>query len=302
MCKPVQRTCNRRLLPKRRRSARTTRRWRATDNAIRFAIASCSAVVLHSFGMARRFTQARIVVPCKLTACLFLLVACTAQASAPSEFNAANNLYDKGDFKAARSSYEALVKSGNLSPNLFFNLGNADYRLGDKGAAFVAYERALALDPSHPEAKANLNFLRQETGAKIPDVPWLGRLLSWPTPSHSAWLAAAAVWVLCFSLAPALFKRRAAWTPAVLSLLVLAWCGAVLGWYQSRGETWITTGTQASARVAPADSSGLAAALPMGSHVRLLLERGPWLYVQLPDQSRGWIAKDAVTPVALGKS
>ena len=42
----------------------------------------------------------------------------------------------------------------------------------------------------------------------------------------------------------------------------------------------------------------------MGSQVRLLLERGPWLYVLLPDQngeSRGWISRAAVEPVALGK-
>ena len=233
---------------------------------------------------------------------LLLLITCTARAAAPADFNAANNLYDKNDFKAARAGYETLVKTGNLSANLFFNLGNADYRLGDKGAAFVAYERALALEPSHPEAKANLNWLRQETGANVPDLPWLGRLLAWPSPNQSAWLAVAAVWVLFFSLAPALFRRRAAWVPVVLSLLLLAWSGAVLGWHQSSGETWITTAPQASARVAPADTSGLAAALPMGSHVRLLLERGPWLYVLLPDQSRGWIARNAVEPVSLAKS
>ena len=225
-----------------------------------------------------------------------------AQAAAPSSFYAANNFYDKGDFKNARDAYETLVKAGNWSANLFFNLGNADYRLGDKGAAFLAYERALTLDPSHPEARSNLLLLRDEAGSRLPTTGWLGRLLSWPSADHATWLAAAAFWVLVFCLSLALFKRRIAWLPTLTSLATLGWCAAVIVWQPSCADTWITVAPQASARLAPADTSKKAADLPMGSQVHLLLERGPWLYVLLPDQSRGWISRRAVEPVALGKS
>ena len=230
---------------------------------------------------------------------LLLLFAGSTFAAAPAAFDAANSLYDKGDFKGARAGYEALVQAGNHSANLFYNIGNAAFREGDKGAAFLAYERTLALDPSHPEAKANLSYLRNETGAKLPPLRWYGRALSWPTANEAAWIAAVAFWGLCFSLAPLFWKKQAAAVPAVFCLLALGWSGAVLSWQTSQGEPWIVTAEEAKVRPTPADNSPASAALPMGSHVRLLLERGAWVCVQLPDDSKGWIGRDAVQPVRL---
>jgi len=231
-----------------------------------------------------------------------------AHAAGPANFDLANHRYETGDFEGARTAYQALVNSGNFSANLFYNLGNADYRLGRKGDAFVAYERALILNPSHPEARANLNLLRDETGARPTTPSWMERVISLPDDplqTRTAWLAAGAFWVLCFSLSPLLMKRRPALLPATLSILALAWCAVALALANSRGEIWIVKEAQVPARVAPADGSKLAATLPMGSHVRLLLERGPWLYVVLPGQdqdARGWISRSALEPVSIRKS
>ena len=239
---------------------------------------------------------------------LLLVLFCLAplaRAASPANFELGNRFYDSGRFEDARAAYQALIQTGNYSANVFYNLGNAQFRLGKKGEAFVDYERALTLDPAHAEAKANLNLLREETGARLPVRSWMERAFTWPddtTGSHPAWLAAAAFWVLCFSLSPLLFRRRPAWIPASLSVLVLAWCAVAFAFVQARGETWIVKEPQVSARVAPADSSKLAGTLPMGSHVQLLLERGPWIYVVLPGEnrdSRGWIPRPAAEPIAI---
>ncbi len=250
-----------------------------------------------------------------LTTLAVLLLVCgpsLGRAADPAGFDTANQSYAKGDFKTARAGYETLVKSGDWSANLFFNLGNADYRLGDKGAAFVAYERALALDPAHPEARANLSLLREETGARLQAPSWFSQALGWPleaTHNRAEWLAALAFWALCLSLAPRWIKRAPVlWVLAVPSLLVLLWCGAALAWQESRGGTWIITATEATARVAPADGSEKAGTLPMGSHAQLLLERGEWLYLLLPtenadgSQARGWLSRTAAEPIALPSS
>jgi tetratricopeptide (TPR) repeat protein len=237
---------------------------------------------------------------------LSLFLCCgSALAATPADapFNAANALYDKGDFKGAQAIYEGLVQSGTWSANLFYNLGNAAFRQGDKAAAFLAYERALALEPGQPEAQSNLRFLRDQTGAKLPVLPWYGRAFTWPSPNATAWIAAVAFFGLALSLLPKIWKGQAATAAAVFCLLALAWSAAVLAWAQSQGETWIVTADRATARTTPADSSpASSAALPMGSHVRLLQERGAWLHVQLPDGSKGWINGDAAKPVRLAKS
>ena len=247
----------------------------------------------------RLFLKAR-----HLLAAASLFVAVPAQAdSVPVGFEVANQAYGNADFKAARDGYQALVKSGQRSANLFYNLGNADYRLGEKGAAILNYERALALDPSHPEAKANLQLVREETGARfaVPNL-WQKALL-WPqtvTRQNAAWIAAAAVWVVCFSLIPVFGKRRVAWVPALLGLVALGWAGGAVAWEASQGAAWIVTAMEGRARTAPADTSKTAGVLPPGSRVQLLLDRGEWLYVLLPDSNRGWIARGELEPVAPG--
>ena len=238
-------------------------------------------------------------------ALLLFVIAPSAHAATPANFERANRLYETGNFEGARAALQALVDSGNYSANLFYNLGNADYRLGKKGDAFLAYERALALEPSHPEARANLSLLRDETGARLSTPSWTERAFTWPDDplqKHVTWLAAAAFWVICLSFAPLAYKGRPSWLPAILGALTLAWCGAAYAVAQSRGKTWIATEAQVSARVAPADGSEMAGTLPMGSHVQLLLERGPWVYVVLPGQNkeaRGWVPRSAVEPIAL---
>lgn len=236
-------------------------------------------------------------------AALCWLCAGAAWADHPSDaaFNAANALYDKGDFKAAREAYERIVESGSWSANLFFNLGDAAFRQGDRAAAFLAYERAVALAPGNAEAQANLRFLRDQTGARLPALPWYGRALAWPPANAAAWIAAAAFFALLFSLLPKVWKAEPSLAGALFAVLALAWSGAVLAWHQSRGEPWIVTAERANARTTPADSSAIAAPLPQGSHIRLLQERGAWLHIQLPDGGKGWIARDAVAPVRLAR-
>src|SRR6266511_4693608 len=73
-------------------------------------------------------------------------IASVAYAQPDSDFTKANQEYAQGHFKEAISGYEALVRSGQWSANLFYDLGNAYFRTGDFGRAILNYERALALD------------------------------------------------------------------------------------------------------------------------------------------------------------
>ena len=93
------------------------------------------------------------------------LFASAAFAQSDAEFAKANQEYAQGHFKEAISGYEALVRAGQWSANLFYDLGNAYFRTGDFGHAILNYERALALERHHPEATANLQIARDEARA-----------------------------------------------------------------------------------------------------------------------------------------
>ena len=47
----------------------------------------------------------------------------------------------------------------------------------------------------------------------------------------------------------------------------------------------------------PAEQSEQIAALPDGSMVTLLLQRGKWYYGQLPDGRQGWLLTEGIVPV-----
>src|SRR5438477_10884494 len=108
--------------------------------------------------------------------CTFVVSSAFAQPG--TEFAKANENYAAGHFQEAVNNYETLVRSGEWSANLFYDLGNAYFRVGDLGRAILNYERALALDRHHPEADANLRIVRDEARAGDVTILCAARFLS----------------------------------------------------------------------------------------------------------------------------
>jgi len=236
---------------------------------------------------------------------LATLCACALPASAAATFDSANQLYDQGKFQDARQQYEQLLSSGQSSANVYYNLGNADYRLGSKGQATLDYERALALDPAHPEAQANLKLVREQCGALLLPVTWMDRIvLPWRESVYVV-LATVSVWTIILAGAFMWLWRRTEslglWTLCLASLLAAGYSGLAL-WHswQNRG-LGIVTEKEVTARLAPADRAGVVENLPAGSRVLVLSERGEWVYCELPGQSRGWMPAGSVEKVSVDK-
>jgi tetratricopeptide (TPR) repeat protein len=222
------------------------------------------------------------------------------------EFETANQAYDQGKFAEAKEGYEKLIESGSGSANIFYNLGNADFRLGSAGRAILNYERSLALNPHHPEAQANLKLLRDRNGAKLLPRSWSGKLADYLSPEIWAVLAAVEGWGVLFGIVFLVTRRRAdkfgLWTLCLLSAVVCA-AALVSLWSIAKDQTLaVVTAHQAEVRLAPAETAGVAEDLPAGSQVRVLSERGEWIYCELPGMGRGWIPDGAVERVRPAKS
>src|SRR5205823_4388584 len=177
------------------------------------------------------------------------------------EFAKANQEYAQGHFKEAISGYATLVRAGQWSANVFYDLGNAYFRTGDFGRAILNYERALALEPHHPEAQANLQIARDEARALELQRSWLERHLRFATSNQSTMAAALVFWVGAFCLAGLIFGRRRSSgliTLSILSLASFALFVASVFWLDagSKGRALaIVTGNSIEARVATADNA-----------------------------------------------
>ncbi len=225
--------------------------------------------------------------------CVILTFSVLAQSDA--DFAKANQDYAQGNFKEAISGYETLVRSGQWSANLFYDLGNAYFRTGDFGHAILTYARALSLERHHPEATANLQIARDEARALEMQLSWPERYLQFASINQFSIAAAVAFWVGVFCIVRLIFVRRPSAATIALSVFsVTVFAIALLAVYEldhgSNGSALaIVTGKDVQARLATADTANSILALPPGSEVKILSTRGDWLYATLPNNLRGWI-------------
>ena len=88
----------------------------------------------------------------------------TAPLSFAATWEAANEAYQHGKYEEAKVDYLQLVHTGHYSADLFYNLGNVWFKLGDPGRAILNYQRALLLNPELDEAKSNLRTVLKIVG------------------------------------------------------------------------------------------------------------------------------------------
>lgn len=215
-----------------------------------------------------------------------------------TQFAQANRKYEEGHYPEAKQLYEELIQRGTCSSNLFYNLANTEFRLGQKGKAALNYERALLLNPAHPEALANLKLLRSQTNAQIDQRGWRS-LFGLISGDFALILAAVSFWVVAWFMAVGLLKGWSGASKFVLagSLMILAYAG--LGFWLStqQREIALVIAERAEPRFAPTDRAAQVSALTAGSRVRLLADRGTWVYCLLPDGKRGWLQASTVEPL-----
>lgn len=226
----------------------------------------------------------------------------TALAQPAAQFAKANQEYAASDFNAAVNDYEELTRSGQDTPNLFYNLGNAYFRKKDFGRSILNYERTLALDPHHPEAQANLRIARDEARALELVPTRLERAFAFATSNQYAVAATIAFWTGAFCILGSMFSRRRSGSVIALSILSFSiFAVAIFAAWQLRGGRnaaglAIVTVENADARLATADNANRVLTLPAGSEIQILSERGDWIYAALPNNLRGWMpAKSAET-------
>lgn len=129
----------------------------------------------------------------KLILLMILILSCQT-LRAESVALKGDNAYNKADYQAALKYYnEALEKDGS-STELYYNIGNTYYRLGNLGRAVLSYERALKIDPSNDDARVNLKFVKSQIKNKPEDdSSYLNnvhkKIISLMSPNAWAWVA-----------------------------------------------------------------------------------------------------------------
>lgn len=225
------------------------------------------------------------------------------QESPDSLWNAGIQAYSTGMWQEAFDEWNGIVAAGMESPELYYNMGNACFKLQDYAHAILFYERALKLNPSYSDAKYNLEYLNSIIQDKVEPVPEFFvkaglRKVSYLMPSgywavlSLAMLLAAAVMLLLFLLSASKGRRKTGFFLAI-AFAVLALLS--LGFGLSQRKTILDTGEAiivspvSSVKSSPGVSATDLFVLHEGTKVKVVDTVSGWAEIQLADGRQGWI-------------
>lgn len=220
-------------------------------------------------------------------------------------FEEGNQRYAEQDYEAALAAYERALEGGYASGALYYNMGNAHYRLGARGQALRYYEKARLLQPHNKRLLHNLALVRSQTGgAAAPPQPVLARfgqrIAAWVRP---AWLFGGGLVLYLLALGLAAYRlwtrRRGAWLRRALILALSA--GALLmavAFTASAGlerqQHAVVVAREAALHATPAATSERRATFREGLVLRVLDRRDGWMRVRSTDGTAGWLADSAL--------
>lgn len=241
----------------------------------------------------------------KLT-CLFVLVVQTIFAQ--SAFQKGNELYKNEQFEAAAVVYEGILKSGQQSAELYFNLGNAYYKQHKVAPAIYNYEKALLLNPTDSEIQTNLKFAQKMAIDEIKVVPKVGfsQMLNEALDvfHYDTWAGIATAFSAVFLLffigyyfGSTSLMKRLFFTGMLLALLVITVSVAAAFTernHYNRERPAIVFAEVTSVKNEPKTAAPEAFELHEGTKVYVLETRDNWCKIELTDETQGWIEKEAI--------
>ncbi|MEM7660226.1 MAG: tetratricopeptide repeat protein [Bacteroidota bacterium] len=214
-----------------------------------------------------------------------------------------NAAYEVEQYDLAIQWYDSVLTTGFHSAQLYYNLGNAHYQLGDIAPAILNYERALQLDPGNEDATYNLQLANLRVVDNITPIPrlllmqQLENTYQARTSGQWAWLG---LWMLVFALGLGcafLFLenplvKRIGFFGGIL-FLVFSLVSIALAFQQDRNKQDLMTGpaivTAANAYVKDA---------PNGKTDLLILHEG--VKVEQVESKEGW-TKITLTDANIGE-
>lgn len=202
--------------------------------------------------------------------------------------------------EGAIQNFQSLIDEGIVNGHLYYNLGNAYYRLDDLGYAILNWRRAQSLCPGDADIERNLAFGRSERREqfKPPDSQQVLNLLffwhQWPATTRY-WLALSALALFWCLLLTRLFVRKALLTLSSILCLALALALAVSTFlsFHDRNQHPPAVLVAPQTHVYRGNSTTyeevFTEPVHAGAEVKIIENRDGWLRIAFPNGENGWV-------------
>lgn len=234
---------------------------------------------------------------------LLLIISNTAWTQTTDAlFETANTFYKNGKYQEAIDIYNKIEAKKEVSSELYYNLGNAYYKLNKVAPTVYNYEKALKLNPLNTDAKNNLIFAQRLTLDSIEELPksliqqfnknYLQKL------TYNQWAAVcillsflAAILFLVFYFAETSSKKRLFFVLSSLSfLLLVATLTITYNQFNLKKNTVeaIIFSEEVDVKNAPTENSNDVFTIHEGTKVFVLDTVDNWKKIKLADGKIGW--------------
>ncbi len=239
----------------------------------------------------------------KLLYLVILLVSFSSFGQNENIFEQGKELYKNGKYQQAITAWMQILDKGEHSAELYFNLGNAQYKLNHIGPSVYYYEKALQLSPNDSDIKNNLAFAENARIDSIEPLPktvfskWYHSISGVFTFNGWAILAVA---LSMFFVALFLFyyfafserrKRLIFVSSMFVGILLIASLTMAFSTYgdYSKNQPAVIFASEIEIKTAPTMGSDVAFVLHEGTKVQISAQDGNWYRIILADGKDGWI-------------
>lgn len=244
---------------------------------------------------------------------LLLLPSLLCPAQQVADKAVADSLYESKNYAAAAEQY-ALLADSLEAPDVYYNLGNAEYKLKHYAQAVLAYERALRLDPDNEDAQYNVTLVRTRLAdrfARPSEMFFFSWLRTW-VGAHSVghwtlwsffWLAASFLFLILYITRVRMWLRKTGFFAALfcfLCFLVTTTFALVQRATFSSDSAAIVLADEVQLYASPTTSSKAVRVLHEGTRVEILdATKDGWLQVELFDGNTAFLKNKADSGVIL---
>ena len=241
---------------------------------------------------------------------LFLFTSHTllGQTSMGPVFEEGNAAYNEGDFGKAATLYEQVIKMGQHSAALYYNLGSAYYKLNKVAESIYYFEKAKRLAPNDEDIRVNRAFAQNMTIDAIEVLPTSqlktlqNRVFSALSLESWALLTVLLAWLLLAAIVAYLTFRSSRSKRNFFALAMLFIVGFIgsfsiaMSVYNQQEETVeaILFSKKVEIRSEPNERSEILFLLHEGTQLQVLDELQEWQKIRIANGSEGWIKNGSI--------
>jgi tetratricopeptide (TPR) repeat protein len=241
----------------------------------------------------------------KLIAGFLFLAALCVRAETIQDGKAA---FAKGDFPAAIRAFESALATQGSSAGLYYSLGVAQQKDGQRAQAAVSLRRAIMLDPRMVDARMALSEIERSQGVPPVSSSWR-EVIAERVPLEALVITGCILaWFGAFLLLLVLFVKVGRLLPlaGAFGLIVAGTALFLIGYLadprvSERNVAVVSAKEGVTLLTAPADQSAAVMRLPGAAAFRILGRSGEWTLCSAPGGEEGWAPSkslEAVVPSA----